>query len=152
MTHADLPQTIPASTNTKTDHSTITATATTTYDPYCPSGLPACSPTITSGLNSGFQWIPVYAGCGYAENANNPGNQAEAPLTTTLPGTLAVCSAAVECVNYAYNSPGSYLGVDLQFHFSTLNWACVAYFDENHDPSYWNVPNSDIIQGYGFST
>lgn len=99
----------------------------------------------------------MYAGCGYAENTKNPGNDGPSPITSTLPGTLAVCAAATACVNFGWNQAianpgGMYESVDLQFHNSTNNWWCVQYWDPNPTGgSYWNVPNADIVQAYGFS-
>lgn len=112
----------------------------------------ACTPSSTVAAG-GVSYTRYYIGYGFTENTNNPGNDnaAEPPQTTTIAGSPTSCEAAAEsCQAYAYAIPGSYFTYDLHYLQSKGLWECVVYWDPNQDPSYFNVANADVAEGYGY--
>jgi hypothetical protein len=126
---------------------TATATATTTEVANCPAFTAATSPFL-------IVYSVYYSGSGFTENTTNPGNDLPnnyPPLTTTYPGTMDPCTAIQTCTQDSYADPDAYYSFDLHYLASTEEWECVSYFDPNISPSYFNVPNPDILIAYGYS-
>jgi len=123
----------------------VTATTTITEVVNCP------SVTLGGGI---LVYSVYYAGSGFTENTNNPGNDypdLNPPITTTFPGTTDPCTAIQGCAQNSVHDPGAYYSFDLHYLASTQEWECVSYYDQNTAPSYYNVSNPDVVIAYGYS-
>jgi hypothetical protein len=122
----------------------VTATSTITVVANCP----------TFTVRRDLVYSVYYSGSGFTENTNNPGNdepESLPPITTTYPGTTDPCTAIQACAQSSSNDLLSYYSFDLHYLASTQEWECVSYFDPNTAPSYYNVPNPDVMIAYGYS-
>jgi hypothetical protein len=118
---------------------------------------PNCDSIVGSsggGPDDGEIYVRYFDGQGITENTANPGNNYDVypPQTTTFPGTLSPCDAAQNCADYANSYPGLYLSFDLHLLTSANQWECVAFYNPNGDPSYFNVANSGVALAFGYST
>lgn len=132
----------------------MTSLETTTYSTTSVTTSLAITATGTLGIAGvSVPYTAYYYGAGVEENVNNPGNTIAGHLatTTTLAANLPFQTAATSCANFAAGRPGEYYSFQLLKFISSGNFECRAYWDDNSDGSYFNVPNSDVSYVFGFS-
>jgi hypothetical protein len=133
-------------TTSATVSTTLTVTSTTAIVP------PTCTPT--AAIFGFFVYTKYYSGSGFTENFDNPGNKVNPSQTLDIDGNQNGCEAADTCAAYAVSLPyGAYFSFDLHFLVSQDKWVCTCCFDNNNDPSYFNVGflgggNGDVVKAY----
>lgn len=128
---------------------TVTATSTVTQA-QTSTTTQVSTPTCSEIKVNGYRYENYYAGYGFVENLNNPGNDNGRPLLALLDGSLSTCEASQQCATTAYNQPGQYWSYDLHFRKSTKVWECAQYWDQTYDGKYFNVADSDVGEAYGY--
>jgi len=94
-----------------------------------------------------------FAGRAVTEAANNPGNDQSGypPITTTIAVSSGACGAAKACATFAANGNNVYDSYDLHLLIAENVYQCVAYYDPNSDPAYFNQANADVGGSFGFN-
>jgi hypothetical protein len=112
---------------------------------------PTCTaPTRLSVVD--FDFVQYYKGSGFTENPDNEGNQNPPgpPDMFTYPGTMSVCDAVQACNVDTFNAENNDYSFDIYYLISTSSWLCVGYYQEQNDPSAFNIANPDVREGYGY--
>jgi hypothetical protein len=93
-----------------------------------------------------------YIGSGFTEDPNNAGaiGTVLPPDMFTYPGTMNICDALQACATDSLQASGDW-SLALFFLASTSSWQCFGYENGQNDPTAFNVPNPDVIEGYGYS-
>lgn len=99
-------------------------------------------------------YIQYFSGYGVKENTNNPGNDdpTDVPPVTTTYAATNNCNAVQTCA--AFLAGGDYYiyqSFDVHHLANENEWECVIYYDQNTDPSYFNVQDADVGAAYGYS-
>ena len=66
-----------------------------------------------------------------------------------------MCDAAQQCADLTVSDRDDeayYKSFDLHYLCSNNTWECVQYYDFNFDTSAFNVPDSDAVAVFGYTT
>ena len=143
--------------HTTTSHSTTSHSTTSPTTTIHTTTTHTCAPppqvTFDVGDELYENYKLYYQGSGYTESPNNPGNDPPnfPSITNQLNSSLSACAAVRECAQLCFHDEGIFYSFDLHFRRSTQLWECVQYFNWNEDAGYFNVTDSDVLVGYGYS-
>ncbi|KAI9889659.1 MAG: hypothetical protein M1814_005060 [Vezdaea aestivalis] len=108
--------------------------------------------TILKPKNGHQTFTRYFAGSGFTEDIDNPGNLFPFAhrQSTYIVASSSTCEALADCAYFVQQI--DYKSFDLHFYQSQGMWQCTAYFDKNSDSTFFSVKNYDVSEAYLYST